>query len=203
MYCKKRLKNPTLVHVISAHSIRSPLGQKFGNIIPIQCDITDNESIKALVSWVETERGYINLLINNAGVLLNTIPKPLPTGIRELQEVLWSSGTPEDFDTTCKINVKAHYYVTVAFLHLLDEGNKNSKPRGITSQVIIVSSIAGLRRDEGVSSLTYALSKHTSIHLGKMFTNFLNPHQIRSNVICPGLFPSGNAPSFLGHSHRG
>lgn len=146
----------------------------------------------ALVSRVGTERGHINLLINNAGVIFNNLPRSLPTSIKDLQTILWNSGTPEEFDMTFKVNLKAPYYLTIAFLHLLDEGNKHSKPRGITSQVITISSTGGLRRDEGTFSLSYSLSKNAAIHLGKMLTNLLNPHQIRSNVICPGLFPSGN-----------
>lgn len=90
-----------------------------------------------------------------------------------------------------EINVKAPYYTTIAFMHLLHEGNKHTLPRGITSQVITISSIAGLRRDEEAFSVSYGASKAAVIHLAKSFTNLLNPHRIRSNLICPGMFPSG------------
>lgn len=91
--------------------------QKFGSVIPVQTDVTENDSSKALVAKIESDRGYINLLINNAGVCLNMIPRVLPTDIRELQAALWESGTPEKFDTTNKINIKAPYWTTIAVLH--------------------------------------------------------------------------------------
>lgn len=154
--------------------------------------MTDNNSIQALVRKIESERGYINLLINNAGAIKTVLPRPLPSDIKELQAGLWNSGTPDDFDDALKLNLRAPYYVTIAFLHLLHEGNKHGIPRGITSQVIHNASIEGLRRDESLYSFSYTTSKAALIHLGKTFTNILNPHQIRSNVVCFGWVPSGN-----------
>lgn len=95
------------------------------------------------------------------------------------------------------MNVKAVYFTTVAFLELLDAGNKK---RGVqenkdatTSQVIIISSIGGMRRDEKVFSLSYSASKAAVLQLGKTFANTLKAWKIRTNIIAPGLYPSGES----------
>ena len=165
--------------------------QKFGKIIPLQADVTDNESIAATAAKIEAEQGYINLLINNAGIMVNFLPRQLPKNIKDLQSALWNAGTTEEFDNTFKINVRAPYYTTVAFLHLLHEGNQRTASRGLTSQVITISSLAGFRRDSEPTSVSYFTSKAAATHLGKLLTSVLRDHDIRSNVICPGIFPTG------------
>lgn len=62
--------------------------------------------------------------------------------------------------------------------------------KGLTSQVITISSGGGFRKDESVFSVSYTLSKAATTHLGKMLAHFLKDWQIRSNVIAPGIFPS-------------
>ena len=81
-------------------------------------------------------------------------------------------------------------------LELLDAGNRRGNMRGCTSQVLTVSSLGGFRRDERNFSVSYTLSKAAAIHLGKMLAHFLKDWQIRSNVIAPGIFPSG-----MSHAH--
>jgi NAD(P)-dependent dehydrogenase (short-subunit alcohol dehydrogenase family) len=159
----------------------------------VQCDLRSTDSIQQLVDTVKQRHGYINLLVNNAGVALNmmsNIPTPQSGDIKGLQAALLA-GPRDDFATTFDINITAAYYTTVMFLELLDTGNKCGNMKGYTSQVITVSSVAGFRRDEKVFTMSYTLSKGAAIHLGKLLANYLKDWQIRSNVIAPGVFPSG------------
>lgn len=89
------------------------------------------------------------------------------------------------------MNVSAVYYTTVAFLGLLDEGNKRGVLPGVSSQVITISSLAALRRDEKQLSASYSASKAAVIHLAKIFVSLFKDFEIRSNIIAPGIFPSG------------
>lgn len=175
--------------------------QRHGKLIPVQCDVSSSESIHALVSTVKKRHGYLNLLVNNAGVALNQLPKlPTPqTGdIRSLQAALLT-GQREDYATTFDVNVTAAFYCSVQFLELLDAGNKRGNIKGVSSQIITVASGGGFRRDGKVFTVSYTLSKAAAIHLGKLLANFLKDWDIRSNVICPGVFPSGGCSSkFLG-----
>ncbi|KAF9010420.1 NAD(P)-binding protein [Hymenopellis radicata] len=122
------------------------LHNKFNNIIPIQGDITDRESLLSIVEAIKARHGYIDLLVNNAGVAKNLYSHPLPGPndshmerppspsdspiagpstpcIKSFQSALWNTGSPEDFAQVFATNVTAPYYTTVAFLDLLHQGN--------------------------------------------------------------------------------
>ncbi|KAF9805856.1 hypothetical protein IEO21_08903 [Rhodonia placenta] len=166
-----------------------------GNLIALQGDVTDRASLEALAAQVAARHGYVNLLVNNAGVLLGRqppLPSPADAGgdIARLQTALWGGESFESFAQTFRVNVSGAWFGTVAFLALLHAGNARTRARGLTSQVITVSSLAALRKDAAVPSLAYSLSKAAATHLGKMMAHYLKDWQIRSNVICPGIFPS-------------
>ena len=142
--------------------------------------------------------GYIDILINNAGAMRNH-PMDLASApdIKSLQEKLWNAGTPEEFSMSFDVHAKAVYYTTVAFLSLLDAGNKrHSLPDEPRSQVIVVSSVGGDRlcgfaSDGTPCSFSYNSSKAAATHIGLMFSTLLTPWKIRSNVVVPGIYPSG------------
>lgn len=202
--------------------------QKHGNIIPIQGDIADRESLLAMAEIVKAKHGYIDLLINNAGIARNLYAHPLPSptdasshnhplsppssptscpcpvSIKAFQNALWDTGSPDDFAETFATNVTAVYYTTVAFLDLLHQGNirrrrfeltagqdETSRPPFHTSQVLSVSSSGSFRLDSKILSTSYTLSKSACTHLGKLLANLLSPWGIRSNVLAPGVWPSG------------
>lgn len=122
---------------------------RFGRIIPLEGDITDKESILSIVSEVKARHGYLDLLINNAGIARNLYRHPLPmptphsahqppspplspspdhessktSGIKAFQNALWETGKIDDWEETFRTNVTAVYYTTVAFLELLHQGN--------------------------------------------------------------------------------
>lgn len=165
-------------------------------MIPVQCDVTSQSCVQQLVDTIKARHGYINLLVNNAGVANNILPK-LPTAqagdITALQAALLQAGTREEFTQTFDFNVTAQYYCTILFLELLDAGNKKGNMPGVTSQVITVSSGAAFRIDDKTFSVSYTLSKVAGVHLGKMLAQFLKDWQIRSNVFAPGFFFSGKS----------
>jgi len=120
---------------------------KFNKIIPIQGDICNRESLLTIVDTIKARHGYIDLLVNNAGIARNILQHPLPSpldesqivrppsppasplcepsppSIKAFQNALWDSGTPEDFAESFATNVTSVYYTTVAFLDLLHQGN--------------------------------------------------------------------------------
>jgi NAD(P)-dependent dehydrogenase (short-subunit alcohol dehydrogenase family) len=201
--------------------------QKFDKIIPIEGDVSNRESLLNIVDVVKARHGYIDLLINNAGIARNLLPHPLPTpfdaqvvrppsppasplrglsspSIKAFQSALWDSGSPEDFAESFATNVTAVYYTTVAFLDLLHQGNIRRRrqefpvnrdnflrPPHRTSQVLSISSSGSFRLDSRILSLSYTLAKSACTHLGKLLANLLTPWGIRSNVLAPGVWPTG------------
>ncbi|KAJ7205986.1 hypothetical protein GGX14DRAFT_643853 [Mycena pura] len=114
---------------------------KHGNVIPVEGDVTDRDSLLSIVETVKNGHGYIDLLVNNAGIVRNLYDHPLPSpevsspvnetpnspasapSIASFQASLWNSGSPEGFAETFSTNVTSVYYTTVAFLDLLHQGN--------------------------------------------------------------------------------
>lgn len=132
------------------------------------------------------------------------LPGPSNPSIKSFQSALWNSGSPDDFAETFATNVTAVYYTTVAFLDLLHQGNIRRQrlefrasssglpvPPYHASQVLSVSSSGSFRIDSKVLSPSYTLSKIACTHLGKMMANLLAPWGIRSNVLAPGVWPTG------------
>ncbi|KAK3710753.1 hypothetical protein LTR37_010172 [Vermiconidia calcicola] len=103
---------------------------KNNKIIPLVGDVTDKDSLRAMAEHVRKEQGFVNLLFANAGVsgprVRDHVPKlakgETPT-IQELQEGLFAQDQKE-FTETFNVNTTAVFYTVVAFLDLLDAGNK-------------------------------------------------------------------------------
>ncbi|KAI0298070.1 hypothetical protein B0F90DRAFT_1633059 [Multifurca ochricompacta] len=176
---------------------------RYGRMIPLQGDVTSRESLQAVVKAVHTRSGYVNVLVNNAGIARGMLP---PT--------LNQTASPQDFREVYEANVVGTYYATVAFLELLHLGNLSHththphphevqllEPPAVTSQVITLSSVAAFRRDERQYSIPYTLSKVANMHMGKIFANMLRDWKIRSNIIAPGIFPSEMTAWAIPDSH--
>jgi len=96
----------------------------------------------------------------------------------------------DEFTRTIHVNNTAVFYTAVAFLDLLDAGNKKrNMPQD--SQILVTSSVAGFSRYLA-SSFAYSTSKAAVTHLVKMLSTHFsqNGYKIRANVIAPGLYPS-------------
>jgi len=108
-----------------------------GKIIPIVGDITDKAGIEKIVDELKQKEGFINLLVNNAGI---SGPKQPSEGknATEYKESLWKPSF-EEFGDTFQTNVSSIYFVSVGFLPLLEAGTKSTK--GYASSIINISSI--------------------------------------------------------------
>ena len=152
------------------------------------------QHLRCALTYTDHFRGFINLLFANAGVSgpkdrQNLNDKGDKPSIKDFQQALWSPET-EEYTKALHVNCTAVYYTTLAFLGLLDAGNKKRNvPQD--SQVIVTSSIAGFSRHLA-SSFAYSTSKAAVNHLVKMMSTCFaqNGFHIRCNLIAPGLYPS-------------
>ncbi|KAL5115204.1 hypothetical protein ACEQ8H_006878 [Pleosporales sp. CAS-2024a] len=196
----------------------------------VVCDVANLESVKAAVERIKQEMGYVDVLINNAGV----------TGPKNGQDI-YNAGSIEqlrdsmitDWDgwsSAFAINTQAVIGVSAQFLPLLEAANTRrgfapgkvsgtgkarahdkSKLASIGSspdddrmaQIITIASIASFMRWIS-AGLAYNATKSAAVHMAKMMSNFLSEWGIRSNVVCPGPYPSemtvGN-PTVFGTNH--
>ncbi|KAI4091581.1 MAG: hypothetical protein LQ344_004061 [Seirophora lacunosa] len=168
-----------------------------GNILPLVGDVTSNESLQTVVSQVEKDAGFINLLVANSGI---GGPQPSalsPTSsLKDYQSALWNLD-PQEYQKTFATNVVAVHYTLVAFLQLLHAGNQKGNVEQ-KSQFIVTSSVAGFNRNSP-NGLAYGQSKAATTHLAKQMATQLVPYGIRSNVIAPGIYPSEMSAPVIGN----
>ncbi|PBP15878.1 short chain dehydrogenase [Diplocarpon rosae] len=168
-----------------------------GNIIPLVGDVTSKEALSTLVSTITCEVGYINVLIANSGILgpQKSIPLTAESSIADFQKA-YGETSFADYAATFEVNTVAVWFTVVAFLGLLDEGNKKGNLEQ-KSQVIATSSIGGFNRNVP-GGFAYGQSKSATTHLVKQLATQLAPFGIRSNALAPGLFPSDLAAGIIG-----
>jgi NAD(P)-dependent dehydrogenase (short-subunit alcohol dehydrogenase family) len=156
-----------------------------GNIIPMVGDVTSKEALASIVATITTEIGYINVLIANSGTIgpQSSIPPPEISSVSEFQRA-WGDVNPTEWSATFDLNVVAVWFTIVAFLGLLDKGNKKGNVVQ-KSQVIATSSIGGFNRTVP-GGYAYGQSKAATTHLVKQLATGLVPFGIRSNAIAPG-----------------
>lgn len=186
-----------------------------GSIVPIECDVTSKKSLQSAVDVVAKECGFVNLLIANSGTLgpVNKFNAQLP--ISEVRKTLFDDVEMEDFTQAFHVNVTGAYFTMLAFLELLDAGNKNALKGGfgapiksgsdvpsIQSQVLITASIAAYSR-AAASTPAYTGSKSAIAHLAKHASSSLAQYGIRVNALAPGLFPSELASNMIGNRDPG
>ena len=128
----------------------------------IQCDVSDDPSVRRMIASVEQEFGRLDALVNNAG-----ITSSVPASDFE-------SMTPEEWDRVFAVNVRGVFQVTRAATPML------RKARG---SIVNTASIVGLR--PGPQPLPYAASKAAVVSLTKLLALNLAP-DIRVNAVAPG-----------------
>jgi len=165
-----------------------------GNIVPLVGDVTSKDSLASVVAQVEKETGYINVLVANSGTLGPKVKTTINIPLEDFQAQFWKTDV-EEYSQTFATNVSGVFYTVIAFLGLLDKGNKKGNVEQ-KSQVIATSSIGSFNRATP-GGYAYGQSKAAVTHLSKQLATGLVPYSIRSNVLAPGLYPSDLAQPIL------
>ncbi|KAK2630563.1 hypothetical protein QTJ16_001383 [Diplocarpon rosae] len=161
-----------------------------GEIIPLVADVTSKEEIANLVKEIESREKRLDILINNAGIAGNTQQTEAKTA-EEMKKNLFDAegSTFDDWVNTYRTNVPQLFFMTVAFLPLLQKATESQ--HGYSSTVINISSISGIVQ-ASQHHFGYNASKAAAIHLTKLLASEIaeNGLKIRVNSIAPGVFPS-------------
>lgn len=146
--------------------------------------MTSKSDLSAAVDHIAQKSGYVNLVIANSGITGPSL-KGLEKGasLADYRAHLYNWET-SDFTNTYNVNSTAVFYTIVAFLELLDKGNKAGNVEQ-KSQVIAVSSIGAFNRVP-LAGFAYGSSKAAVVHMMKQFATSLVQYDIRSNIIAPG-----------------
>ena len=126
-------------------------------------DVTDLDSIKALVAAVEAEYGRIDVLVNNAGY----------ENIQPFLEV-----TPQVYDDIMNVNLKGVFFVAQEAARVMkDHGGGKIINNGSLGSYI------GL-----AESSVYCSTKGGVVQLTKTMAIELGPFHIQVNCLAPGYF---------------
>ena len=137
-----------------------------------KCNITDPESIKALIKSTVCAFGGLDVFVSNAGIAR--------AGDLETMSI-------ENFELMTKINYNAYFLCTKAASRVMKLQNRyNDENWG---DIIQINSKSGLRGSK--ANFAYAGSKFGGIGLTQSFALELAPYRIKVNSICPGNFYDG------------
>lgn len=109
--------------------------QKYGNIIPVQGDVTSKADLERIAAHITSEVGYIDLLVCNAGIMGPSFGPGVAvrpgsnTSLADLQRDLFAVD-PAAFAETFSVNVGGVYFSIAALLPLLDAANKRTELGG-------------------------------------------------------------------------
>jgi NAD(P)-dependent dehydrogenase (short-subunit alcohol dehydrogenase family) len=141
--------------------------------IAVKCDVTDVESVEAMVARTVDELGRVDILVNNAGTVWGAAPEDIP--LKGWQKVV-------------DVNL------TGVFLCAQAAGRRMIE-RGEGGRIVNVASVAGLHGApaEVVNALPYHATKGGVISLTRDLAWKWARHGINVNAIAPGWFPSDMA----------
>jgi NAD(P)-dependent dehydrogenase (short-subunit alcohol dehydrogenase family) len=158
--------------------------QKHGNIHIFRADVTSKSDLIAAAEYVSQKSGYVNLVIANSGITGPTlVGLPKDASLLEFRDHLQNWDTDE-INHTFAVNTTGVLSTLVAFLELLDKGNKANNVEQ-KSQFITTASAGAFCRFT-LSGYPYNTSKAATVHLMKMLATKLGDFDIRANVIAPG-----------------
>lgn len=157
-----------------------------GKIIPVTCDITKKDEIARLYDEISSKEKQLDILINNAGIATHSFQTESKSA-EEMKKNLFEpkEATFEDWDDVYRTNVTQIYFMTTAFLPLLQKSTENSQSWSGT--VLNMTSISGQVKIMQHHA-QYNASKAAAIHVSRMLASEcqVNGIKVRINNIAPG-----------------
>ncbi|KAI0692879.1 NAD-P-binding protein [Cytidiella melzeri] len=167
---------------------------KEGRLYGLEGDIRKKEEAERLAEEVGKRSPYVTVLFNNAGILDGSFTRPTEHTAKAFQKAYATDLRQEVFDNVMRTNATGPYWMTFAFLPLLEKWKENgftaSGGRKFAPQVVMTSSMNGWTKDAATagSSFPYLFSKSAIGHATSTIAHELLPLGIRVNGIAPGLF---------------
>jgi 3-oxoacyl-[acyl-carrier protein] reductase len=147
-----------------AQSAQQQIREAGGRAIVVQADVTKSSEVSALIERTTNEFGAIDILINNAGSLIERLK------ILDLTEERW--------DQVMDLNLKSAFLCSKAVVATMMERRSGT--------IINVSSIAG-RNGGALGSIHYSAAKGGLIAFTKGLAKELAPYGVRVNSVSPGV----------------
>ncbi|MFC4905823.1 SDR family oxidoreductase [Actinomadura gamaensis] len=142
------------------------LADEFDGVLPLAVDVTDPDAVDAAVSRIKDELGRVDLVVNNAGVML---PSPI------------EEGRQDEWQQMIDLNITGLLRITRAFLPDLVASAEDGK----TADLVNISSIGAHSVFPGYN--VYSATKAFVTHLTQNIRAEVGPKNVRVTNIEPGL----------------
>ncbi len=150
------------IDVENAERAAKDVGELGRGALVVCTDVTDPESARGAIEQTLRRFGGLDILINNAGVV---------------QESMGAETSEEDFERCFQVNLKGIWTMSSAAIPHFRERQ--------AGKIVNIASIAGRKGGAGLSA--YSASKAGAISLTQSLAASLGPSNINVNAICPGL----------------
>jgi 3-oxoacyl-[acyl-carrier protein] reductase len=135
--------------------------------ITLECDVSRDADVRAMVERCHNELGRLDALVNNAAIT------------HFIDHTDLEAMTEDKWDRIFDVNLKGAFFVSRAAIPLMQANGGGA--------IVNVASVAGLAG--AGSSIAYAASKGALITMTKSLARAFAP-QIRVNAVCPGVIIS-------------
>ncbi|MBU3065373.1 SDR family oxidoreductase [Nocardia sp. NEAU-G5] len=133
--------------------------------IPLQLDVTDDESVAAAARTVERDHGRLDVLVNNAAISYDTWQRAATADLAVVRDA-------------AETNLYGPWSMVQHFLPLLRKGTH--------ARIVNVSSEAASLTSMGGGTPAYTASKVALNALTRMLAGELRGDRILVNAVCPG-----------------
>lgn len=142
-----------------------------GKVVAFSADLSDKNSIEAMIDEAVKQFGKLDILVNNAGIM------------DDMAAV--GDASEEMYDKVMNLNVKSMFLAMSKAVKYFES---------VGSGVILnIASIGGLKG--GIAGAVYTASKHAVVGLTKNTGYMYAKKNIRCNAICPGAVSTEIATS--------
>ena len=143
---------------------------EFGTVVSVPADLSTEAECVRLAEEVGKQEQRIDILVNNAGANWGEALETFPASA---------------WDKVLDLNLKSPFFLTRAFLPLLEAAGAPGEP----ARVVNVGSIDGLHVP-GLPTYSYSSSKAALHHLTRVLAQELGRRHITVNAVAPGPFES-------------
>ncbi|CAK5266259.1 unnamed protein product [Mycena citricolor] len=164
-----------------------------GRMHGIEGDVRHKSEATRLAAAIAQRESHVTVLFNNAGVHTGRIARPPPgSTAADYVAAAFDAVSQQDFDDSLQTNAVGPYWLTFAFLPLLEAWKQQDgyKRGRFVPQIVMTSSMNGWTKDAATGGLSYPylFSKSALGHATASLANELLPLGIRVNGIAPGFF---------------
>ncbi|EMD35291.1 hypothetical protein CERSUDRAFT_116093 [Gelatoporia subvermispora B] len=180
-----------LDRIANTYNEAAEVSKRPGRMYGIAGDVSQKSEALRLANEVGKREKHVTVLFNNAGIHVGFAKQPTSATASAFREAYFDPVSEADFDKSIQTNAAGPYWLTFAFLPLLEKWKEyDGASRKFVPQVIMTSSMNGWTKDPrtGGMSFPYLYSKSAIGHATSSLAHELLPLGIRVNGIAPGLF---------------